>query len=183
MLNGEVQDYGLFSIAQYHRIVQRCKTVIDVCQKLQPESPLIPSCNDTINAVEQYFAPVEKFYEYLRAGLIPSDRVYCAPTCTSGYWYTSQFKYSSVAWNEQVLLDSSISTVNILSVNSPTDMNIPHDDYQAIITLLKKRSAVAKGRSESVVYDNLTHFDTPADFSSNTMSEKVLSDLHTFLTK
>jgi hypothetical protein len=180
MLNGVVNDYGPFAIDQFKRIKTRCAKVIDVCTKEKPDSPLIPACNNTITEIDAILPQIITFYKCIKESKIPINRVYCAPSCINGYYYYQQYNYTSIEFNEMLLLNS-LDGVNVLSVNSPTDPNIPAPYYKAIIEILKIRSGSLRGRSEALVFDNLTHFDTPADYSSNRMTEQVLESLLKFI--
>ena len=60
----------------------------------------------------------------------------------------------------------------VCSLNLPTDLNIQPNEYAALLDVMAQREP---SKTMFQVFENLTHFDTPSDLSSNEITQKTIA--------
>ncbi|KAL9645312.1 hypothetical protein ABK040_002511 [Willaertia magna] len=180
LMNGYAKDWGALAIEQFERSKQNSILVKQICEKEDPNSPLIIGANNNIAFLDIALPQWKSFLPLFKEGLFPLDISYDVGGWMSGYYIQTLFNYSQPETIQKLLNEKSGNGVLpvVCSLNSPTDLNLPSIDYEGLIAILKKRQ-----RTQIQVIDNLTHFDSPADFSSSKIIGKVLDYIRMCLTQ
>ena len=168
LLGGTQRDVDSHLVAQYQRINQRAKELETECRN-DPSAPyskeLIESMQNIEMIAEQMSVALKDFFEKFRAGQYPLDFTYNIGGYVTGTYLSKWMAYTNVSNYERILRNDRFNRIHVMSINSPTDMNVHEEDYASLIQVLKSRSSqVSSSLTNIQIIPNLTHYMTNASF-------------------
>ncbi|KAF0978327.1 hypothetical protein FDP41_002842 [Naegleria fowleri] len=162
LMNGLLgYNYGTFLVNQNWRNVKRWQSFKDACVSEGGSSDMINAATNNIATANATYNALVNFFPKFENGQYPVNAVYSIGGLIPGTFLNSSFFYTSNQFAQQYLLTSNSY---FCSLNSPSDLNIQPAEYQPLVDFLGQMK-----RSTSKVLQGVTHFDTPADLSSNTI--------------
>jgi pimeloyl-ACP methyl ester carboxylesterase len=131
----------------------------------------LPIANATVEAAIKYFP-------LIRQGYFPPHTQICFGGCATAAFWNSWFNATDPSAKHDTISALAARGVRLLSTNSPTDLNVQPIDYKNMVALVQDVGGKA------VIFDTpgLTHWLTPADVSSGSVTKEVFDTLDAWLT-
>jgi predicted esterase len=189
LLAGSLTPFDELLVDQFQRVYNRAKQLETACIN-DPSAPYSKELIENMKSIEKSMEELKpvaiEFFKKLKAGEYPLDHVYRLGFAITGTYLMSSINTSTPEYFQKQILTYKLSHTKVMSINSPTDLNVNENDYKPLLSILKMRSEILPTvETQAHVIPYLTHFMTNASLVSKTplITSDVKQVLYEFLAK